>query len=236
VTASHYDLWLTASKRVYRAVPYEVLADWLQQGRITSKDRVRPAGTTDWQLIDAVATLAVYLPRSMPPAPADRAEALAPVRLEAAVVRSRADEDDDVDMIPLIDISLVLLIFFMMTATVAVGGSGVDVPPTQFAALNSDRTPYWVSVDFGPGTDPVYSLGEGENVAATSDENLTLPDLIERLKAKLANREAGHAVSVRVAANRRLPFETVRGLATELNKLKQFGLVEIKAEVAEAKP
>ena len=37
------------------------------------------------------------------------------------------DEDDDVDMIPLIDISLVLLIFFMMTMTVA-AISRIQVP------------------------------------------------------------------------------------------------------------
>ena len=40
--------------------------------------------------------------------------------------RRRDDEDDDVDMIPLIDISLVLLIFFMMTATVAGSWRRID--------------------------------------------------------------------------------------------------------------
>ena len=33
--------------------------------------------------------------------------------------RPHGDEDDDVDMIPLIDISLVLLIYFMMTSAIS---------------------------------------------------------------------------------------------------------------------
>ena len=41
------------------------------------------------------------------------------------------EEDDDPDMIPLIDISLVLLIFFMMTSTVAVVSSQINVPEVQ---------------------------------------------------------------------------------------------------------
>src|SRR5439155_959787 len=38
-TTKGYDVWLTASNRVYRAVPYDVVADWLQQGRIVGIDR-----------------------------------------------------------------------------------------------------------------------------------------------------------------------------------------------------
>src|SRR5436189_191150 len=39
-----YDVWLTATNRVYRAVPYDVVADWLQQGRVVGDDRIRPEG------------------------------------------------------------------------------------------------------------------------------------------------------------------------------------------------
>src|SRR5207244_12607590 len=126
MTASHFDLWLTVGNRVYRAVPYEVLADWLQQGRVAPTDHLRPAGGGEWRQIDEVPALAVYLPREAAPESGDRAEALEPVELDVAVRHRRSGEDEDVDMIPLIDISLVLLIFFMMTATVAVGGAALD--------------------------------------------------------------------------------------------------------------
>src|ERR671912_648511 len=52
--------------------------------------------------------------------------------------RSRFDEDDDVDMIPLIDISMVLLVFFIMVqATGAMAPT--DVPEMRYAGqLSTD--------------------------------------------------------------------------------------------------
>src|SRR5437899_1641327 len=107
MTASHFDVWLTTANRVYQAVPYEVVSDWLQQGRVASSDRVRPAGETDWRVIEDYPTLAVYLPQASTAEANDRAEALQPVDLGIAIRHGRRDADEDVDMIPLIDISLV---------------------------------------------------------------------------------------------------------------------------------
>lgn len=233
MTATHYDLWLTAGNRVYKAVPYEVIADWLQQGRVLPTDRLREAGKGDWQTIDKVPTLAVYLPR----APAidvadDRASALEPVELGIAVRHRKADEDDDVDMIPLIDISLVLLIFFMMTSSVAIGGASVAVPETKYATLTSDRGMLWVGVDRQPETgEPIYSLADGVESPTDEDSRLSLSELVQKVKVRLGRREGG--TIVRVAAHRRLTFEQVKAVTAELTKLKPLGIVEIKAEVNE---
>src|SRR4051812_7655079 len=99
MTASHYDVWLTAGGRAYQGVPYEVLSDWLQQGRVLPEDRVREPGG-QWQTVAEVPTLAVYLPLPAPNVPEDRAEALEPLELGIAVGHSRGAEDEDVDMIP----------------------------------------------------------------------------------------------------------------------------------------
>lgn len=236
MTASRYDLWLVEANRVYRGVPYEVLADWLQQGRVGPNDRLRLPGEKDWQLLDNVPTLAVYLPRADDDASNDKAEALAPVELDIAIRRPRQLDDDDVDMIPLIDISLVLLIFFMMTATVAVGGAGIDVPQTQYSTLTSDRSMLWVGMDIGPERQPVFSIGEGDSPATPADEKLSQSEVIDRVKQRLARREAGQGMIVRVAAHRRLPVETVQDLTAELTKLRPLGLVQVKAEVTEQSP
>src|SRR6185369_13313347 len=98
-----YDVWLVVAHRIYQAVPYEVLSDWLQQGRVTSSDRVRPAGQGEWQQLDSISMFAVYLPQAAPKTIDDRAEALEPVDLGIAI-RHKADDDEDVDMVPLIDI------------------------------------------------------------------------------------------------------------------------------------
>jgi biopolymer transport protein ExbD len=233
MTASHYDVWLTAAGRAYQAVPYEVLADWLQQGRVVPDDRVRPAGASQWLSVAEVPTLAVYLPVPSPTVPEDRAEALEPLDLGVHVRHRRLDDEDDVDMVPLIDISLVLLIFFMMTTTVAGGAARIDVPPTRFAHLSNDRETLWVGVDLGPSSNPVYSLAEGGQAPVAGDQRLNLREVIDKLRSRLQARAAGRTLSVRVAAHHRLPIEVVQGLMAELTRLKPIGLSDIKAEVTE---
>src|SRR5947208_12480755 len=98
-----YDIWLTATNRAYRGVPFSVVTDWLQQGRILPEDKVRPEGGGDWLTISESPAFAAFVPRDEGPAAEDTAEALEPVHT-ALPVRRHTEDDDDVDMIPLIDI------------------------------------------------------------------------------------------------------------------------------------
>ncbi|MBX7103440.1 MAG: biopolymer transporter ExbD [Gemmataceae bacterium] len=231
--ATHYDVWLSAANRAYESVPYEVLADWLQQGRVSSRDRVRPAGSDHWSLIADSPEFSIYLPRRDVAVADDRAEALEPVELGLPIRHRRGDEDDDVDMVPLIDISLVLLIFFMMTATVAVGGSKVIVPETSYATLFSGQGTLVVGMDLGPGGQPVYSFAVGDGPPLPADDGISADAVIERIRQKLKSREAGQTLGCRVAAHHKLPFEVVQKFAGRLGALRSEGLTEVKAEVQE---
>lgn len=233
MTASQFDVWLVRANRVYQAVPYEVVADWLQQGRVTATDRARVDGTEPWQDVSAVPGLAVYLPQRSPLPVDDGAEALEPVELGIVIRHRRGDDDDDVDMVPLIDISLVLLIFFMMTATVAVAGSRVIVPESQYAMLISGPSMLSIGMDLGPDGQPVYSFSAGETAPLPADDNLSADAVIERVRLKLRGREAGQSIGVRVAAHHKLPFEAVQKFAGRLSLLRKEGLADIKAEVQE---
>ncbi len=228
-----YDVWLTAANRVYRAVPFDVLTDWLQQGRVVADDQVRTEGSGDWQGVADVPGLAAFLPRAEADEPGDAAEALEPVALPVVPSRRLDDEDDDVDMIPLIDISLVLLIFFMMTATVAVNGASIETPQTyKGVSLTTDPGMFWIGVDRAENGAPVYSIGQGDRPAAPGDEKLTLPQVLDRLDANL--KRIGVGCPVRVAAHKRLPFGAVRQLTAELEKRRgRLGVTDIKAEVNE---
>jgi biopolymer transport protein ExbD len=232
-----YDVWLTASNRVYRAVPYEKVADWLQEGRIIGSDRVRPEGGGNWDLVSSSALFATYLPRpAAQPAPEDRAKALEPVGLDLSLPRRPFDEDEDVDMIPLIDISLVLLIFFMMTATVAV--SGADIPtPTVYEGtklMASDASTFWVGIDRGDSGKPLYSLGQGDRPPQDADRNLTQDQVLARLDARIQESGASFGVAVRVAAHKQVTFGTVQALTAELEQRRGRGRIsEIKAEMNE---
>lgn len=228
-----YDVWLTAANRVYRAVPYDVLTDWLQQGRIVAGDQVRDSGTGEWRQIADMPALSAFLPRAERDQPDDAAEAFEPVALAMPIRRRPTDDDDDVDMIPLIDISLVLLIFFMMTATVAVAGAGIDTPAVYFGTgLTSDQRMIWIGVDRGENGNPIYSIGQGDRPAADNDQKLSLAQVLERLDSRL--KAAGAGCPVRVAGHKHLPYEAVKRLVAELSKHSgPDGVTDIKAEVNE---
>src|SRR5262245_18873215 len=127
------DVWVVETGTVYREVPFTVVTDWIQQGRLLPDDKARPAGKGGWYRLADIPAFAVYLPKPEPFRAEDQAEALEPVEAELPSRRHRRDyEEDDPDMIPLIDISLVLLIFFIMTAVVQVGiFSPIATPPAK---------------------------------------------------------------------------------------------------------
>ena len=130
------DVMLVETRQAYRGVPYTVVIDWIQQGRLLGEDQVRAAGGTTWHRLDTVPALAAFLPRPEPTRVDDRAEALEPVEVGFSWRRPSGLDESDVDMIPLIDISLVLLIFFMMSAAVRAGVfSPIATPPAEHQLL-----------------------------------------------------------------------------------------------------
>jgi biopolymer transport protein ExbD len=230
--ATTYDVWITASNRAYSHVPFGVVTDWLQQGRLLATDRVRLEGG-EWQPVAECEALRPFLPRRDAPGADDAAEAFEPVVATIPLRRPADDDDDDVDMIPLIDISLVLLIFFMMTATVAVGGARIDTPQTQHGVeFSQDRSMLWIGIDRRDDGRPVYSLGQGDMQADAADSGLSFEQLLQRLDARLANHVSGAVV--RVAAHRQIAYGVVQKLTAELEKRRRTGHIgEIKAEVNE---
>src|SRR5438067_745347 len=140
--ARAFDVWFVTANTVYKQVPYGVVADWTGQGRLAASDMVRPAGDAAWQRIDSYPLLADYLPAAAPKYvvveeganPANKADPIEIHELghDDPWPHPKTDEDDDIDMIPLIDISMVLLVFFIMMQT-ARALAPVDVPDMFYA-------------------------------------------------------------------------------------------------------
>ena len=92
-------------------------------------------------------------------------------------------------MSPLIDVSLVLLIFFMMTATVGSAVSLIKTPEAREGTqLTSDQSMLWIGVQMSKDRQPqpIYSMGMGSKGADANDTNLTLPQLLQRIGARLS--------------------------------------------------
>jgi biopolymer transport protein ExbD len=218
------DVWIIESNTVYREVPFEVVADWVQQGRLLEDDRLRPSGTAEWFRVGASPEFSPYLPRPEPMRADDQAEALEPVELEFRYKKPREEEDDDVDMIPLIDISLVLLIFFMMTTAASVGA--VFIPTPEAARGSIANEPDEIVLGVVPGSKdndvpPVYLLiprseasGEPGKPPEKAKEYKTQDELLVALEKLLEN--SSKRVPVSINADPNIKSRYVRDLTAAL--------------------
>jgi biopolymer transport protein TolR len=80
----------------------------------------------------------------------------------------------EINVTPLVDVMLVLLIIFMVTAPLMTSGVNVDLPKADAAPLNSDSTPVTVSINAQGG---IY----------LQDSQVDLEDLVPKLQAIAQN-------------------------------------------------
>jgi biopolymer transport protein ExbD len=227
-----FDLWFVQANTVTKEVPFHVVTDWIQQCRAVAEDRVKPSGTTEWYQLGSVQAFQPYFPIPEAPEP----ETMAPVEMEQEWHKTPQEEDDDVDMIPLIDISLVLLIFFMMTMTVA-SISRITVPDMQNpVTIETDPGILRIDIDLRDGK-PVYALGLGVQNPTPEDDNLMSDvELMIRVDSRLS--VVTNPPKVRIAANGDVSHETVEEVMKGLDRRLEKGQIrEIAVEVNErAKP
>ncbi len=233
------DVWLIASNTVYKGVPFSVAAGWAEQGRLAKTDKVRPSGGSNdsWKPVSELELLADYLHGggAKPVETGDLAASLEKVEIDPAWPKSSEDDDDDVDMIPLIDISLVLLIFFMMTSIVS-SFSPVQVPGMQYGAEigEADGT-IGILIDRDSENKPLYAIqiGNGKPIqddAARGDRD----KLLIMLDAELTKRTK--PPEVRVACHEKLPRWVVGELCSELQiRVEKNQISHYTAEVNEKK-
>jgi biopolymer transport protein TolR len=96
----------------------------------------------------------------------------------------------EINVTPLVDVMLVLLIIFMVTAPLMTSGVSVDLPKTNAQPLNNDSQPLTVSIR---ASGDVY----------LQDEPVKLPDVVDKLKA-LARDNPDRRIFVR--GDRDLPY------------------------------
>ena len=81
----------------------------------------------------------------------------------------------EINVTPLVDVMLVLLIVFMVAAPLMTSGVPVDLPKTSAAPLNQDADPLTVSVN-------------AEGKIYLQDTEATLPELVSKLQAISENK------------------------------------------------
>jgi len=248
-----FDVWFVTANTVYKAVPYNVVADWTQQGRLAPTDMVRPAGTEEaWARVSEHDLLADFVPRANT---AKRVVAAAPVAVAAAPgsapaategeavelpepeeppSKSRFEDDDEVDMIPLIDISMVLLVFFILVqATGAI--APVDVPEMKYAGqLTADPEAITITIEKLNADEVYYSVRVGPTAPKPSADLLKTPEqAIDALLKELSGTT--RPPEVRIACRKELPRERVYELRRMLEDKRKAGMISsFLATVVEA--
>ncbi|QDU20725.1 ExbD/TolR family protein [Urbifossiella limnaea] len=234
------DVWYVTANTVYRGVPYQVVADWVREGRLGAADQLRPAGSgdRDWRTVGTWELFADYLPGSgtAPGAEGGEVELPEPVEPESHGRKVREAEDDEVDMIPLIDISMVLLVFFVIvSATGAL--SPVDVPDMKHAGtLTNDPNAITINIQKASEEDVYYALRVGKTAPRPEYARLGSPeDALKALDALLG--EATQPPHVQVACEKALPSKRVVEMQLELKKRFDKRLIQsFDATVNEAPP
>jgi biopolymer transport protein TolR len=89
----------------------------------------------------------------------------------------------EINVTPMVDVMLVLLIIFMVTAPMMTSGVNVDLPKTDAKPLNTDSEPLTVSI-------------QGDGKIYLQDNAIELPDLVTKLNA-IAAGDMGRRIFVR---------------------------------------
>lgn len=124
----------------------------------------------------------------------------------------------EINVVPYIDVMLVLLVIFMITAPMLTQGVTVDLPKAASQSIKSaDREPIIVSVN-----------REGEyflNIHTNPGEPLAPQALMVRVAAELeVARQAGQALNVLVKGDQGVPYGKV---VTAMSLLKQAGAEQV---------
>jgi biopolymer transport protein ExbD len=221
-----FDVWFVATNTVYKGVPYQVVTDWVQQARLVADDMLKPTASANWFKVGSLPLFQPYLPKPEPineGSPVEEAKALEPVEMEVAWKSQLHDDDDDVDMIPLIDISLVLLIFFMMTATVA-AISRIAVPNMANATkIDANTKALHVDIDM-VGNSPLYGLAFGTAAPTGVDANLS-DETSLMLRVDKALAQITDPPEVRIAAHGELPYQVVERVMKQLDDRRRDGKI-----------
>ena len=130
--------------------------------------------------------------------------------------RGRRAPMADINVTPLVDVMLVLLIIFMVTAPLLTAGVPVNLPDSRAKPLDQDQKPVQISME----ADGKIHVGDDE---VSQD---ILPDVLQQLAAKT---EGGQPPQIFLRADKNLDYGRVMRVMGELNRagLNRVALVTI---------
>ena len=109
----------------------------------------------------------------------------------------------EINVTPMVDVMLVLLIIFMVSAPLLTVGVPLDLPQTQAKSLEQDKTPLQLSVD---------TRGK----VFINDTEVAMADLIPKLKA-ITEARGGMDERIYMRADKKADYGTVAKVMGQLS-------------------
>jgi biopolymer transport protein TolR len=122
----------------------------------------------------------------------------------------------DINVTPMVDVMLVLLIIFMVSAPLLTVGVPVDLPQTKAKSISQDQEPLTVSVNL-----------KGEIFLQSGAEATPIDQLVDKLKAIAEARGGGFDQRIFVRGDRKLDYGSVMKVMARLTAagFRKVGLV-----------
>jgi biopolymer transport protein TolR len=102
----------------------------------------------------------------------------------------------EINVTPMVDVMLVLLIIFMVSAPLLTVGVPLDLPQTQAKSLEQDKTPLQLSVDI-------------KGKVFINDTEVAISELVPKLKAITDSRGNGMEERIFMRADKKADYGTV---------------------------
>jgi len=119
----------------------------------------------------------------------------------------RAHVMSEINVTPMVDVMLVLLIIFMVAAPLLTAGVPLDLPQTQAKALEQDKEPLTISVN---DKGQVYLM----------NSEIKMDELMPKLEAITKNRGGGVEERIFVRGDKKVDYGTVMKV---MGRLSQAG-------------
>lgn len=123
--------------------------------------------------------------------------------------RGRHTPMSDINVTPMVDVMLVLLIIFMVAAPLLTAGVPLDLPQTQAKALDQDKEPLTISVN-----------DKGQVFLMSSDSEIKMDELLPKLEAITKQRGGGQEERIFVRGDKKVDYGTVMKV---MGRLSQAG-------------
>jgi biopolymer transport protein TolR len=128
------------------------------------------------------------------------------MNLPSSRAKGRRAPMADINVTPLVDVMLVLLIIFMVTAPLMTAGVPVNLPDSRAKALDQDQKPVDIAVD----RDGTIHIG---------DDAVTIEELPDRLSVIASERRQGDKPpQIFLRADKALDYGRVMEVMGELNR------------------